>query len=198
MRAEKSEFPHPAADQPHSDFSNCCLFEAGPLSILAIALLSLNPCPLFDNAQIRSVPAHLNTPCRTKSLEVAVGRLFAGWFSLLGRQCSSHRIFSSSQVCRYCINYSSEPSWTAGLGDPFCKLRPTIKFMITSLQKGKVNQSHKGGCPQPTLILFSVIVLGSSLVFSWFWGVLKFPNQSLSLLLLRVAHPNVSSPQLKG
>ena len=29
-----------------------------------------------------------------------------------------------------------------------------------------MDQSHKGGCPQSTLILFSVIVLGSSLVFN--------------------------------
>ena len=39
----------------------------------------------------------------------------------------------------------------------------TIKFKIPSLQKSEGNQSHKGGCPQDALILFSVTVLGSSL-----------------------------------
>ena len=64
----------------------------------------------------------------------------------------------------------------------------TIKFMIISLQKSKVIQSHRA-----TLILFSVIVFVSPLVFNWFWGLLKFPSQGL--LLLRVAHSKLSPAQ---
>ena len=37
-------------------------------------------------------------------------------------------------------------------------------------------RSGSGRLAQPTLILYSVIVSGSSLVFNWFWGVPETPK----------------------
>ena len=44
---------------------------------------------------------------------------------------------------------------------------------ITPLQTSKVNQSHKGGCPQEALILSKLTVFWALFSLQLFWGLLK-------------------------